>query len=199
MENTRKGPGRPSLHQPPSTCSGVPITRQELELRRRTHNDKRKRKCMVSSPSGVEIQPDALPNATQPEIDINREVQRENEKPEVSHEISDLVWKAEVKNEMSDSGLWTINDSEQVENNSHNLIDFRRCSTPTDPTSNDAYVALNFFSDSRSPGDQNKAIHKRPSEQFYPITTSNNTTNGSSIKRGSHEKLTFSIDSILAR
>lgn len=153
---------------------------------------------MVSSLSGVEIQPDALPNATQPEIDINRETQRENGKPEVSHELS-MVWKAEVKNEMCDSGLWTINDSEQVENNSHNLIDFRRCSTPTDPTSTDAYVALNFFSDSRSPGDHNKALRKRPSEQFYPITTSNNKTNGPSIKRGSHENLTFSIDSILAR
>src|SRR6218665_2934162 len=195
MENTRKGPGRPPLRQPPSTCSGVPITRQELEMRRRKRTDNRKRKCMVASSSGVEVQPDVLPHARQSRLYyVNHEVERENGEPEVSHE-----WKAEVKNETSDSGFLVINDEDNVENLSHNLIDFRRCSTPTDPTSDEAYAALNLFSDSQSPDDEKKSLRKRPSEQFYPITMSNNQTCRLSINKGSYQKLTFSIDSILAR
>lgn len=199
LENTRKGPGRPSLRQPPSTCSGVPITRQELEIRRRKSIEKRKRKFKVASPSCVKVEPDALPNATQPEIDTNREAERKNAKPEARHDLCALVWKAEVKNETCDSGLWATYDDERVQNVSYNSIDFRRCSTPTDPTRNDTYVALNLFSDSLSPGDQNKALHKRPSEQFYPMTMTDNQTKRPSVNRGNHEKLTFSIDSILAR
>jgi len=156
---------------------------------------------MVASPSGVEAQPDVPPNATQSRLYcVNHKPELENRKPEVSDELCALEWKAEVKNEMSDSGFLVIDEEDKVENISHNLIDyFRRCSTPTDPSSDEAYAALNLFSDSQSPDDEKKSLPKRSSEQFYPITMSNNQTSTLSINKRSHKKLIFSIDSILAR
>ena len=42
MEHTRKGPGRPTQSGPPLTCSGVPMTQEEMEERERARLAKKK-------------------------------------------------------------------------------------------------------------------------------------------------------------
>ena len=42
MDHTQKGPGRPSLANPPSTCSGIPIPDEEFQRKRLEKAKKRK-------------------------------------------------------------------------------------------------------------------------------------------------------------
>jgi hypothetical protein len=44
MENTKKGPGRPPHNAHPTTCSGEPISQQELERKRSEAEDRKRRK-----------------------------------------------------------------------------------------------------------------------------------------------------------
>lgn len=44
MENTKKGPGRPAHNAHPRTCSGDPISQEEIEKKRLQAEERKRRK-----------------------------------------------------------------------------------------------------------------------------------------------------------
>lgn len=46
MENTKKSPGRPAHNSHPRTCSGYPISQEELEKKRLQAEERKQRKQM---------------------------------------------------------------------------------------------------------------------------------------------------------
>ena len=56
MENTKKGPGRPAHNAHPRTCSGFPISEEELEKKRLQAEERKRRKqtknCKSSTSDG---------------------------------------------------------------------------------------------------------------------------------------------------
>lgn len=53
MENTKKGPGRPAHNAHPRTCSGEPITQEELEKKRQQAEERKRRKQTKNSKSST--------------------------------------------------------------------------------------------------------------------------------------------------
>jgi homeobox protein Unc-4 len=51
MENTKKGPGRPAHNAHPQTCSGDPISQEELEKKRLQVEERKRRKQNKNSKS----------------------------------------------------------------------------------------------------------------------------------------------------
>ena len=51
MENTKKGPGRPAHNAHPRTCSGFPISEEELERKRLQIEERKRRKQTKHSKS----------------------------------------------------------------------------------------------------------------------------------------------------
>lgn len=49
MENTKKGPGRPAHNAHPRTCSGEPISQEEIEKKRLQAEERKRRKQMKTS------------------------------------------------------------------------------------------------------------------------------------------------------
>jgi hypothetical protein len=53
MENTKKGPGRPAHNAHPRTCSGYPISLEELEKKRLQAEERKRRKQTKNSKSST--------------------------------------------------------------------------------------------------------------------------------------------------
>jgi hypothetical protein len=53
MENTKKGPGRPAHNAQPRTCSGYPISQEELEKKRLQAEERKRRKQTKNSKSST--------------------------------------------------------------------------------------------------------------------------------------------------
>lgn len=53
MENTRKGPGRPPSNAQLNTCSGEPISTEELERRRCLAEERKRRKTKKNTSSST--------------------------------------------------------------------------------------------------------------------------------------------------
>jgi K+-transporting ATPase c subunit len=49
LENTKKGPGRPAHNAHPRTCSGYPISNEELEKKRLQAEERKRRKQTKNS------------------------------------------------------------------------------------------------------------------------------------------------------
>jgi len=49
LENTKKGPGRPAHNAHPRTCSGYPISHEELEKKRLQAEERKRRKQTKNS------------------------------------------------------------------------------------------------------------------------------------------------------